>query len=462
MKIALSIILLPLFHFSLSAQSIFRTACQGNLARLDSMLHHASIDTKDFRGRSLLQWAVACKEKEVFDFLIEKGINVNSEDNQGRTAMYVAVQFNNETYFDFLLEAQPNKDWIDKYGAMLLERAVLNENNLFVSKLIESGIDVNARNSKGSTALEVSMRIGAEKISELLLSLGADKNLLRTFEMKGEYLGQEVPGIEPKVFAPNFISTEEFEFGSVFNNNETEFYYGVDVASRNNEIRCSKLDGNKWSEPQTILSHEKYGYNDPFLSPDEKRLYFISNRPLDGTGDPKEDIDIWYVERTDAGWSDPINAGPNINSTGNEYYISFTNNGTMYFSSSVNSPKEEPNQDIYYSEFKDGAFQKAISLGDSINTPGYEADVFVAPDESYLIFCSTRAGGVGRGDLYISFKKEDGTWTSSINMGEPINTVNHELCPFVTTDGKYLFYTSNEDIFWVSTAILNQYKTDKN
>lgn len=84
------------------------------------------------------------------------------------------------------------------------------------------------------------------------------------------------------------------------------------------------------------------------------------------------------------------------------------------------------------------------------------ADVFVDPNEQYLIFCSTKAGGYGRGDLYVSFKKEDGTWSKSVNMGEEINTKHHELCPFVTMDEKYLFYTSDQDIYWVSTKIIDK------
>lgn len=63
--------------------------------------------------------------------------------------------------------------------------------------------------------------------------------------------------------------------------------------------------GSSWSDPNTILTHERYGYNDPFLSPDESRLYFISKRALDGIGDLK-DHDIWYVERVKNGWSGPI------------------------------------------------------------------------------------------------------------------------------------------------------------
>ena len=104
-----------------------------------------------------------------------------------------------------------------------------------------------------------------------------------------------------------------------------------------------------------------------------------------------------------------------------------------------------------------GLFQPKIQLGEAVNTSSYEADVFVAPDESYLIFCANRRDvGHGRGDLYISYKQSDGSWSDSKNLGPPINSEKHELCPFVTADGKYLFYTSNQDIYWVSTSILKQ------
>lgn len=266
-----------------------------------------------------------------------------------------------------------------------------------------------------------------------------------------KYLGQKTPSTTPEVFAPKLISTEsEYEFGSVFNKDGTEFYYGVNVNGKE-EIRYCKLEGETWSSPTTILSHEKYGYNDPFLSPDENRLYFISRRAMDGKGELKE-YDIWYVEREADGWSDPINAGPNINSDGEEYYISFNKAGTLYFASN----KVDQDFDIYSSEFLDGEFQAAIPMNDSINTSNYEADVFIDPDESYIIFCARRPDGLGQGDLYISFKKEDGTWTRSKNMGERINSQSHELCPFVSMDGKYFFYTSRKDIYWVDAKIIEE------
>ncbi|RNC86244.1 MAG: hypothetical protein ED556_08065 [Winogradskyella sp.] len=267
------------------------------------------------------------------------------------------------------------------------------------------------------------------------------------------YLKQKPPGNTPEVFALNIISTDnEYEFGSVFNAAGTEFYYGVSINGKE-EMRYSELVGESWSAPKTIMVHKQYGYNDPFLSPDENRLYFISKRALDGKSEPK-DYDIWYVERQDNNWSEPINAGKNINTSSDEYYISFTNDGTMYFASG----RTNGNFDIYTSKFKNGKFQKAVALPSEINTSHYEADVFVAPDESYVIFCGNRPDGFGRGDLYISFKNEDGSWTQSVNMGSKINTRGHELCPFVTKDGKYFFYSSNQDIYWVSASIIDDYR----
>ncbi|MEM7484939.1 MAG: hypothetical protein AAF348_06995 [Bacteroidota bacterium] len=273
---------------------------------------------------------------------------------------------------------------------------------------------------------------------------------------KLKYLKQKPPSITPEVFAPDFISKKgEYEFGSVFNKDATEFFYGVNVNGKE-EIRYSKLNRGVWSKPRTILSHKKYGYNDPFLSPDENRLYFISQRTLDGT-DKKDDYDIWYAERVGDRWSEPINSGSNINSKQDEYYISFTNNGTMYFSSNKNGSSF----DIYSSKTINGEFQKASRLSDAINTSAYEADVFVDPNESYIIFCATRKDGLGQGDLYISFKNMDGTWSESSNMGKRINTKNHELCPFVSKDGKYFFYTSNKDIYWVDAKIIESFRGEE-
>jgi hypothetical protein len=205
------------------------------------------------------------------------------------------------------------------------------------------------------------------------------------------------------------------------------------------------------------LTHEKYGYNDPFLSQDGQRLFFISDRSLDGKGE-KKDIDIWYVERTSSGWSEPVNAGPSINTNKNEYYISFTKNSTLYFSSNGRTTSaDEKNFDIRSSAFTNGKFQPSKKLGPAINTGNYEGDVYISPDESYIIYCSERPDNKGKGDLYISFKDSKGEWTPSKNM-ESVNTDSYEFCPYVTPDQKFLFFTRSGEIFWVSAEVIKKYR----
>lgn len=459
-RLIFRLFIISIFSYSnAECQNIFRTACQGNIPRLDSLLAESEISATDSRGRSLLHWAVACNKAEVIDFLVDRNIPVNIMDNEGMTPMHMAIRFDKEVYMDQLIDVQENEDWKSQYGVSLIELAILKNKPHFIEKLVDLGIDINGTNNRGSTPLEISRRLRNTQMDSLLLALGANSTLVRNIERSGSYMGQELPSMEKKMFAPNFISTEESEFGSVFNEAGTEFFYGVDVNGRN-EIRYSILENGIWTKPQILIAYEEYSYNDPFLSPDEDRLYFITNQPSEGKGPRKEDMDIYYVERSGNDWSDPISAGSNINTSDNEYYISFTENGRMYFASNVNAPEERKRSDldIYYSDYEDGKFLSPQRLGPSINTEDYEADAYIDPKEQYMIFCSTRSDGLGRGDLYISYKEEDGSWTKSVNMGDQVNSIHHELCPFVSADGKYLFFTSDQDIYWISTDIITDIK----
>ncbi|MEL7001667.1 MAG: hypothetical protein AAFN93_02915 [Bacteroidota bacterium] len=302
----------------------------------------------------------------------------------------------------------------------------------------------------------------------LILSIVLSGNVFAQEEhastlIQQSYLGQTPPDTIPIIFAPNLISLpDRYEFGSVFSKDGTEFYFGVDtnfsqqVAGRL-EIWFTELKDGVWSAPKVLLTHPTFTHNDPMLSPDESRLYFISNRPI--TGDQPKDIDLWYVERTQEGWSEPQNIGPPVNSSVNEFYASFTDEGALYFSSNTNDRERgRRGFDIYKAEWSNNSFEKPQKLPETVNSNYYEGDVYVAPDESYLIFCAARRGGYGQGDLYISFKDEHGNWTQSKNMGSSINNDKHQFCPFVSYDGKYLFYTSDREVYWVSMEILERFR----
>lgn len=281
-----------------------------------------------------------------------------------------------------------------------------------------------------------------------------------TTENKLLYFGQNPPSTIPQKFAPGIISKpDRYEFGCTLSKDGIEFYFGVDNEGKM-EIHRTILKDSQWSIQENIFPNDSCGYNDPMFSNDENRLYFISNRPTK-LKDTLKDIDIWYIERVDNGWSEPINLGAPINNHLDQYYISFSKESTIYFGSK-DTTEGAPSYafDIYESQLKDGRYSTPEKLPAEINTNRYEADVFIAPDESYMIFCSIRRHGFGIGDLYISFKDENRNWTEAINMGDKINTEHHELCPYVTKDGKYFFYTSNKDIYWVSTEIFKELQTN--
>ena len=118
----------------------------------------------------------------------------------------------------------------------------------------------------------------------------------------------------------------------------------------------------------------------------------------------------------------------------------------MYFSSNIKDKEGKNNFDIYSSELRSGEFQVAARLDSGVNSPHYEADVFVSPDESYVVFAANRPGGRGQGDLHVSFRKPDGKWTASRSL-DSINTETDDFCPYVSPDGKYLFYASRGDVY---------------
>ncbi|MFC2136018.1 TolB family protein [Bacteroidota bacterium] len=254
----------------------------------------------------------------------------------------------------------------------------------------------------------------------------------------GPYMGYEPPGMIPEIFAPGIISTGLNELNSVFSPDGEEFYFCV----RNSFVPAIfryKIIDDEWIGPEQMPFATIYGEIDVSLSPDGSRLFYCSRKPVSPDNPPKEDYDIWMSQRNNGLWNDPVHLGDAVNSDSQDFYPIMTNSGTIYFSS---QREGDGTNNIYKSKFVDGKFTLAEKLGQEINSEYREFDPFVSPDENFIIFTSTRPEGFGSGDLYISFKNDDGTWTQARNMGKPINTPGSEFCPMMSYEGKYLFFTS--------------------
>lgn len=260
--------------------------------------------------------------------------------------------------------------------------------------------------------------------------------------LKGEYLGQGPPGMEGELFAPGIMSTGMPELNAVFFPGGKEVIYSVGVGEMKWAMLIIKEEDGAWSKPKIAPFSGKYGGVDPFVSFDGNRLYFCSNRPHNTGEEAREDYDIWYVDRTETGWSEPVNMGAPVNTDAQEFYPSFTQEGTMYVQSRREGGIGE--SDIYRLALEDGQYVTAECLPEPVNSPGFEGDAFIAPDESYIIVSTFRPEkNIGRSaDLYISFRTEDSSWSELINMGERVNGTGGENCQILSPCGKYLFYTS--------------------
>lgn len=228
------------------------------------------------------------------------------------------------------------------------------------------------------------------------------------------------------------------------NGNEIMFSAQSVMANLSAIISISK-NKDDWGTPKIVSFSGQYFDIEPFFSRDGLKLYYASNRPMDNVSNKTKDFDIWYVERKTLkdNWSKPINMGAPINTKDDEFYPSIADNGNLYFT----LDKKELNRkdDIYVSKFKNGKYTTPIVLNGNINTTGYEFNAFIAPDESYIIYtCYNRKGGLGSGDLYISYKTED-DWTPSKNIGSAINTTKMDYCPFVDSKNQTLYFTSKLD-----------------
>jgi len=302
--------------------------------------------------------------------------------------------------------------------------------------------------------------------------------------LSGPYLGQQPPGMEPELFAPGIVSTAGGEWSSTFTPDAKTFLFGY-RGEPHGILIMEEIDG-RWTEPRLAPfsgGHPDYDLN---FSPDGSMLYFTSARPGVAPEGEGRSSDLWLVVRGENGWGDVVNLGEPVNTALSELYPSVTEDGTLYFFGDARGGAEFGG--AFVAQLSGGSYTEPELLGPTINTEHGVFDPFIAPDESYLIFASDRPEGLGDGDLYISFRRDDGTWGEAINLGSTINSPQTDFCPSVTKDGKYLFFSSrrpyegtypnialsyrdeldveaanpgqNVDVYWVDAQVLEQLREE--
>ena len=239
-----------------------------------------------------------------------------------------------------------------------------------------------------------------------------------------------------------FISCRDFTLSS--NGNEAYFTIQNLNESKGAIVKTEKLN-DTWSNFEIVSFSGTYRDIEPFLSPDNLKLYFSSNRPH-GKDNKQIDYDIWYVERTtiNSPWSQPKNIGAPVNTKYNEFYPSLSKNNNLYYTSDKFTATTK--DDILFAKWNNSSYQKPVKLNENVNGKGYEFNAFISPEEDFLLYTIYKADdGFGSGDLYVSFKNINGEFTKRQNLGKTINSSRMDYSPFYDTTSGILYFTSKRD-----------------
>ena len=222
------------------------------------------------------------------------------------------------------------------------------------------------------------------------------------------------------------------------------YQFAVDHATRNN------LPDYKF-EPKNMGDsiNGKYSEYYPTISLDGKHLVYTKR--VNGINE-----DFFQSDWKDNHWTQARALEGNINSSYNEGALNISQDGQWLIFTGCNFPEGFGSCDLYISYLMQDGWSKPENLGKNFNTEFYETAPSLSPDKRDLYFVSTRPGGFGGSDLYVSHHMENGRWSEPENMGPRINTAGDESAPFIHADNLTLYFTSNglpgyggQDIFVV-------------
>jgi hypothetical protein len=256
-------------------------------------------------------------------------------------------------------------------------------------------------------------------------------------KLTGPYLGQKPPGLTPEVFALGIVSSAEFiDFKGAFSPDGREYYFYRHALPKTiPTLLYTKVENGIWTEPVPLEIAQGASTYHPCVSQDNQWLFFYwqfqpeQNRPSG----------FYASARTDTGWSAPRYAGQGM-------YLTCDNSGRFYTTESVWG--DQPKHYLAWMTFSHGRFSAPERLA---LRPHYENQTHpcIAPDGSYIIFDIN----VENGSLFVSFKDREGHW------GEGIDLTKHGFKPdsrgaYISPDGKYLFFSVDGDIYWVSAKVI--------
>ncbi len=260
-----------------------------------------------------------------------------------------------------------------------------------------------------------------------------------TTEFDCDYLGEDPPGTEPKLFAPGRVSIDGKNSHAISISPDGRSLVFSRYPDKTSFIMARGPSG--WSAPQETPFRGK----EVAFDADGRRLFYY------------DEGDLFFVRILDGRFSEPTRLPSSINTSQIEYYPSVTAKGNLYFS----QVGQWDSARIQMARLEGEGFAAPVDLGAPINVGG-ASHAFVSPDETYMVFNSPREGSHTKNDVWVSLRSADGAWGTPANLGPRVNgDAEAVLCPTISPDGKYLFFTRLQanrtgHVYWVSTRVIEE------
>ncbi|MBL0182394.1 MAG: OmpA family protein [Chitinophagaceae bacterium] len=155
------------------------------------------------------------------------------------------------------------------------------------------------------------------------------------------------------------------------------------------------------------------------------------------------DEDFYESNFINGKWSAAKSLGGKVNTTMNEGAQNISQDGQLLVFTGCNYPEGQGSCDLYFSVRTNNGWSEPQNLGPMVNTDFWESSPSLSPDKRDLYFASSMAGGFGGRDIWVTHRLQNGKWSRPENLGEAVNTSGDESCPFMHADNETLYFNSN-------------------
>ncbi len=179
-----------------------------------------------------------------------------------------------------------------------------------------------------------------------------------------------------------------------------------------------------------------------------KDLEYFPSLTIDGskmifTRRIASDEDFYESNFVNGKWSNAVPLGGKVNTNLNEGAQNISQDGQLLIFTGCNYPEGQGSCDLYFSVKTNNGWSEPQNLGPVVNTDFWESSPSLSPDKRDLYFASSRAGGFGGRDIWVTHRLPTGKWSRPENLGEAVNTSGDESCPFMHADNETLYFNSN-------------------